>query len=173
MNYKEYLEQNIKQIIHECEQLEPPYHICFTHQDGKLKHLINPEPQDIAIVELFSMSSIMELSQGLDFDAIDEKLKKLSNIEHCVGQSMGELVDEVITIQKNMLTYLIVNVSDHITISVDSSWIHEYTCLGQVHDLNLPDGFLIAHFTEEQIDARCDDFMRLVRKLKGDEKDGI
>lgn len=168
MNYKEYLEQNIKQIIHECERLEPPYHICFTHENGTLKHLINPEPQDMSIVELFRLESIMELSRKLDFDMIDEKLAKLSNIEHHVGQQMDELIGEIITIKDKIPTYLTVNVRDHVTISTDSSWIDEYTCLGEVIYMNLPAEFLNAHFTEEQIDARCDNFMRLIRKLKGE-----
>lgn len=168
MNYKEYLEQNIKQIIHECEKLEPPYHICFTHENGTLKHLINPEPQDMSIVELFRLESIMELSRKLDFDIIDEKLAKLSNIEHHIGQQMDELISEIITIQGEIPTYIMVDVQDYITTSVDSSWIDDYTCLGEIIYMNLPAEFLNAHVTEEQIDARCDDFMRLVRKLKGE-----
>lgn len=168
MNYKEYLEQNIKQIIHECEKLEPPYHICFTHDKGAIKHLINPEPQDISIVELFRLESIMELSRKLDFDIIDEKLAKLTNIEHHIGQQMDELIGEIITLKGEIPTYLTVNVRDHVTISVDSSWIDDYTCLGEIIYMNLPAEFLNAHFTEEQIDARCDAFMRLIRKLKGE-----
>lgn len=168
MNYKEYLEQNIKQIIHECEKLEPPYHICFTHENGALKHLINPEPQDMSIVELFRLNSIMELSRKLDFDIIDEKLAKLSNIEHHIGQSMDELIDEIITPKGGIPTYIFVNVRDHITTSVDSSWIDDYTCLGEIIYMNLPAEFLHTHFTEEQIDARCDAFARLIRKLKGE-----
>lgn len=168
MNYKEYLERNIKQIIHECEKLEPPYHICFTHEKGTIKHLINPEPQDISIVELFRLESIMELSRKLDFDIIDEKLAKLSNIEHHVGQQMDELIGEIITLKGEIPTYLFVNVQDHITTSVDSSWIDECTCLGEVIYLNLPAEFLNAKITEEQIDARCDNFARLIRKLKGE-----
>lgn len=168
MNYKEYLEQNIKQIIHECEKLEPPYHICFTQENGTLKHLINPEPQDMSIVELFRLESIMELSRKLDFDIIDEKLAKLSNIEHHIGQQIDELISEIITIQGEIPTYIMVDVQDYITTSVDSSWIDDYTCLGEIIYMNLPAEFLNAHVTEEQIDARCDDFMRLVRKLKGE-----
>ena len=168
MNYKEYLEQNIKQIIHECERVEPPYHVCFTYENGALKHLINPEPQDMSIVELFRLDSIMELSRKLDFDIIDEKLAKLSNIEHHVGQQMDELIGEIITIKGKIPTYLFINVQDHITTSVDSSWIDDYTCLGEVIYMNLPAEFLNAHFTEEQIDARCDAFTRLIRKLKGE-----
>lgn len=168
MNYKEYLEQNIKQIIHECERLEPPYHICFTHENGALKHLINPEPQDMSIVELFRLESIMELSRKLDFDIIDAKLNKLSNIEHHIGQSMGELISEVITLKGEIPTYLMVDVNEHITTSVDSSWIDDYTCLGEIIYMKLPAEFLNAHFTEEQIDARCDAFARLIRKLRGE-----
>lgn len=168
MNYKEYLESNIKQIIHECEKLEPPYHVCFTHESGVLKHLINPEPQDMSIVELFRLESIMELSRKLDFDIIDAKLNKLSNIEHHIGQSMGELIGEIITLKGEIPTYLMVDVQDHITTSVDSSWIDDYTCLGEVIYMNLPAEFLNAHVTEEQIDAMCDNFMRLIRKLKGE-----
>lgn len=168
MNYKEYLERNIEQIIHECERLEPPYHVCFTHENGALKHLINPEPQDTSIVELFRLKSIMELSRKLDFDIIDEKLAKLSNIEHHVGQQMDELISEVITIRGEIPTYLMVDVQDHITTSVDSSWIDDYTCLGEIIYMKLPAEFLNAHFTEEQIDARCDAFARLIRKLKGE-----
>lgn len=168
MNYKEYLEQNIKQIIHECERLEPPYHICFTHENGALKHLINPEPQDMSIVELFRLNSIMELSRKLDFDMIDEKLTKLTNIEHHVGQSMDELIGEIITLKGEIPTYLLVDMQEHVTISIDSLWIDEYTCLGEVIYMNLPAEFLNAHFTEEQIDARCDAFTRLIRKLKGE-----
>lgn len=168
MNYKEYLERNIEQIIHECERVEPPYHICFTHEKGAIKHLINPEPQDMSIVELFRLNSIMELSRKLNFDIIDEKLAKLSNIEHHVGQQMDELISEVITIQGEIPTYLTVNVRDHVTISVDSSWIDDYTCLGEIIYMKLPAEFLNAHFTEEQINARCDAFARLIRKLKGE-----
>lgn len=168
MNYKEYLEQNIKQIIHECERLEPPYHICFTHENGALKHLINPEPQDMSIVELFRLESIMELSRKLDFDIIDEKLAKLTNIEHHIGQQMDELIGEIITLKGEIPTYLLVDMQEHVTISVDSSWIDDYTCLGEIIYMNLPAEFLNAHFTEEQIDARCDAFMRLIRKLRGE-----
>lgn len=168
MNYKEYLERNIEQIIHECERLEPPYHICFTHEKGAIKHLINPEPQDISIVEVFSIDSIMELSHGLDFNIIDAKLNKLSNIEHHIGQSMGELISEVITLKGEIPTYIMVDVQDHITTSIDSSWIDDSTCLGEVIYMNLPAEFLNANVTEEQINARCDDFMRLVQKLKGE-----
>lgn len=168
MNCKEYLERNIEQIIHECERVEPPYHICFTHEKGAIKHLINPEPQDMSIVELFRLNSIMELSRKLNFDIIDEKLAKLSNIEHHVGQQMDELISEVITIQGEIPTYLTVNVRDHVTISVDSSWIDDYTCLGEIIYMKLPAEFLNAHFTEEQINARCDAFARLIRKLKGE-----
>lgn len=168
MNYKEYLERNIEQIIHECERLEPPYHVCFTHENGALKHLINPEPQDMSIVELFRLESIMELSRKLNFDIIDEKLDKLSNIEHHIGQSVDELIGEIITIKGEIPTYLMVDVQDHIMTSVDSSWIDDYTCLGEVIYMKLPAEFLNAHFTEEQIDARCDAFARLIRKLKGE-----
>lgn len=168
MNYKEYLEQNIKQIIHECEKLEPPYHICFTHAKGALKHLVNPEPQDMSIVELFRLDSIMELSRKLDFDIIDKKLTKLTNIEHHVGQSMDELIGELITLKGEIPTYIMVDVNEHITTSIDSSWIDDSTCLGEVIYMNLPAEFLNANVTEEQINARCVDFMRLVRKLKGE-----
>lgn len=168
MNYKEYLERNIEQIIHECERIEPPYHVCFAYEKGAIKHLINPEPQDMSIVELFRLDSIMELSRKLDFDIIDEKLAKLTNIEHHVGQSMDELIREVITLKGEIPTYLFVNARDHVTISIDSSWIDDYTCLGEIIWMNLPAEFLNAHFTEEQIDARCDNFMRLVRKLRGE-----
>lgn len=168
MNYKEYLEQNIKQIIHECEKLEPPYHVCFAYENGVLKHLINPEPQDMSIVELFRLDSIMELSRKLDFDIIDEKLAKLSNIEHHIGQSMDELIGEIITLKGEIPTYLMVDVNEHITTSVDSSWIDDYTCLGEIIYMKLPAEFLNAHFTEEQIDARCDAFARLIRKLRGE-----
>ena len=168
MNYKEYLEQNIKQIIHECEKLEPPYHVCFTHAKGALKHLVNPEPQDMSIVELFRLDSIMELSRKLDFDIIDKKLTKLTNIEHHVGQSMDELIGELITLKGEIPTYIMVDVNEHITTSIDSSWIDDSTCLGEVIYMNLPAEFLNANVTEEQINARCVDFMRLVRKLKGE-----
>lgn len=168
MNYKEYLERNIEQIIHECERLEPPYHVCFTHAKGALKHLVNPEPQDMSIVELFRLDSIMELSRKLDFDIIDKKLTKLTNIEHHVGQSMDELIGELITLKGEIPTYIMVDVNEHITTSIDSSWIDDSTCLGEVIYMNLPAEFLNANVTEEQINARCVDFMRLVRKLKGE-----
>ena len=168
MNYKEYLEHNIKQIIHECERLEPPYHVCFTHENGALKHLINPEPQDMSIVELFRLNSIMELLRKLDFDIIDEKLAKLSDIEHHIGQQMDELISEIITIQGEIPTYIMVDMQDYITTSVDSSWINDYTCLGEIIYMNLPAEFLNTNVTEEQIDARCDAFARLIRKLKGE-----
>lgn len=168
MNYKEYLERNIEQIIHECERVEPPYHICFTHAKGALKHLVNPEPQDMSIVELFRLDSIMELSRKLDFDIIDEKLAKLTNIEHHIGQSMDELIGEIITLKGEIPTYIMVDVNEHITTSIDSSWIDDYTCLGEIIYMKLPAEFLHAHFTEEQIDARCDAFARLIRKLRGE-----